>query len=245
MTDRIPVTVVMVPYNNEDKALVRLRRDLLPALAYLDAELIVIDNSAERSFRLVDGVNAAGGRYCWQQGRNLMYGPAMNLAVELATKPYVLYLCTEHGYARDPTWPLDLLKPLVDDYAGKIAMTGCIRSSGPPTNLGFPADLPEIHVQGGVFAARRDVLRAFPYPTEVYPHLGSDVYECFQLMAAGFQLVDVPTIRSEWRKAVWRKLPGARSWKYVHGEKVFSWSWARTETKALRAWSLISRSSRA
>jgi hypothetical protein len=162
----------------------------------------------------------------------------MNFAVELATKPYVLYLCTEHGYARDPTWPLDLLKPLVDDDAGKIAMTGCIRPSGPPTNLGFPADLPEVHVQGGVFAARRDVLRTFPYPTE-YPHLWSDVYVCFQLMAAGFQLVDVPTIRSVWRQAVWPKLPGARSWKYVHGEKLFSWSWARTETKALRAWSLI------
>jgi GT2 family glycosyltransferase len=241
MTDRIPVTVVIVPYNNEDKALVRLRRDLLPALAHVDAELIVIDNSAERSLRLADAVDGAGGRYCWQEGRNLMYGPAMNLAVELATKPYVLYLCSEHGYARDSTWAVDLLKPLVDDDSGKIAMTGCIRASGPPSDLGFPADLPEIHVQGGVFAARRDVLRAFPYPAEVYTHLGSDMYVCFQLMAAGFDLVDVPTIRSVWREAAWRAAFGLGSWKYVHSEKLFSLSRARMTRMALRAWSLTSR----
>jgi hypothetical protein len=212
----IRVSAVMIPYNNEENSLTRLLRDLMPALwrPEIDAEVIVVDNSAERSDRLAAVVTGAGigGRYRWQEGRNLMYGPAMNIAVELANHPYLLYVCSEHGRSLDHTWALDLLEPLIEDQTGRVAMTGTLQSAGPPTDKGFPDSLPDVHVQGGVFAARRDVLRAFPYPSGEYAQWGSDLYESFQLMHAGFRLVDVPTVRS-----VWRTDPGEGSWKYVHG----------------------------
>jgi hypothetical protein len=214
----IPVTAIMIAHNNEDKALVRLQRDLLPALAPLDAELVVIDNSDTTSMQLADAlvtaeVEGVQTRYQWQLGNNLMYGPAMNLAVKLATRPYLLYVCTNHGFARDPTWAYELLLPIVEDDTRLVAMTGCLQPAGAPESHGFPADLPSVHVQGGVFAARRDVLRAFPYPDGEYAHWGADVHECFALMHAGFKLIDVPAVRSVWRQAA-----GNGHWKFVHDD---------------------------
>jgi GT2 family glycosyltransferase len=216
----IGVTAVMIAYNNEDNCLLRLHRDLLPALKKLDAELIVIDNSDTTSQRLADAlitaeVDQIKTRYQWQLGNNLMYGPALNRAVTLATRPYLLYVCGNHGQSHDPSWATDLLAPLVDDMTRTVAMTGSIQDAGPAQQLGFSPDVPEIHIQGGVFAARTEVLRAFPYPEDRYQHDGADLFMCFQLMAAGFRLVDVPTIRS-----VWWEEPGEGPWKYVHEGRI-------------------------
>jgi GT2 family glycosyltransferase len=214
----IGVTAIMIAYNNEETALTRLHRDLLPALKGLDAELIVIDNSETTSVQLADAlitaeIDGIRTRYQWQLGNNLWYGPAMNAAINLASRPYLLYVCTNHGFSRDPSWAMDLLTPLVQDDTRTVAMTGCLQAAGPPEAHGFPATLPQIHVQGGVFAARRDVLRAFPYPDGEYAHWGADIHVCFTLMNAGFTLVDVPTVRSVWRTAA-----GDDEWKYVHEE---------------------------
>jgi hypothetical protein len=216
--ERVAVSAVMVVHNNEAGSLTRFLRDLLPALwllrPILDAELIVVDNSAARLDRLANAVmdnGAFAAHYCWQGGQNLMYGPSLNLAVSLARHPYLLYACANHGRSFDPTWPLDLLQPLIDDGAGTVAMAGSLQASGPPLNLGFPAALPAVHVQGGVFAARSEILRAHPYPDGRYAHWGADVYESFQLMKAGLRLADVPMVKS-----VWRAAPGDGTWKYVH-----------------------------
>jgi GT2 family glycosyltransferase len=205
----IGVTAVMVAYNNEERAALRLKRDLLPALRYTDAEVIVIDNSRCRSHRLEYAVQRAGGRYRWQRGANLRYSRAMNLAVSLATKPNLLYVCTEHGRSYDHTWALDLLAPLADE---SVAMTGTLYDSGPPGEHGFPDDLWNYHVQGGVFAARTAVMAANPYPDGDYAHYGSDIYLCFQLVQKGLRLVDVPTVRSVW----WKADLSEGEWKYVH-----------------------------
>jgi hypothetical protein len=216
--ERIAVSAVMVVHNNEEGSLTRFLRDLLPALCLLrpvlDAELIVIDNSLACLDRLADAVldnGAFDADYRWQGGQNLMYGPSLNLAVRLARHPFLLYACANHGQSFDPTWPWDLLQPLIDDGTGKVAMTVSLQASCAPANLGFSACLPAVHVQGGLFAARSELLRAHPYPDGRYAHWGSDVYQSFQLMEGGFRLADVPTVKS-----VWRADPGDGAWKYVH-----------------------------
>jgi hypothetical protein len=207
------VTAVMIAYHNEQESLVRLQRDLLPALRdRVEYELVVIDNSAEFSPELADAVSCGKGRYCWQQGENLMYGASLNLAVSLATHPYLLYVCSNHGQSYDDTWALDLLRPLVTDALGDVAMTGTLQHSGSPTGTGFPEGLPPYHIQGGLFAARTSALAAHPYPNGEYAHWGSDIYQCFQLVASGLRLVEVPTVRSVWRESDL----GEGAWKYVH-----------------------------
>jgi hypothetical protein len=206
------VTAVVIPYQDVRGALGRINR-LVEALRHckLKAEIIAIDNSPRRSWQLAAAVEDNGsfpGRYRWQGGRNLCYGPAMNQAVMLAQYPHLLYVCANHGRCIDPSWPLDLLVPLDRDM---VAMTGSLQDSGPPENLGFPPELPPLHIQGGVFAARTELLRRHPYPTGKYAHYGSDIYLSLRLVQAGWQLVDVPTIQS-----VWRRTAGDGDWKYVH-----------------------------
>jgi hypothetical protein len=215
---KVGVTAVMIAHNEEERSLTRFLRDLLPSLwllrPVLDAEIVVIDNSEVRSDRFANAVLDNGGftaSYCWNEGRNLMYGPSLNVATGIATRPFLLYVCSTHGHMYDPTWAWDLLTTLVDDPRGDIAMCGTLAASGPPGAMGFPESLSPVHVQGGLFGARTDVLRAHLYAEGDYAHWGSDVYQSFQLMAAGYRLVNVPSIRSVWRSAI-----EGRHWKYVH-----------------------------
>jgi GT2 family glycosyltransferase len=90
-------------------------------------------------------------------------------------------------------------------------MTGSLTYSGAPSMQGFPDDLLDQHVQGGVFAARTAVLREHPYDEGEYRHWGADVNLCFRLSAAGHTLADVPSIKS-----VWREDAGQGDWKYLH-----------------------------
>lgn len=214
------VTAVMVAYHNEEQALTRLFRDLLPSLLLyrpvLDAELIVVDNSTQPLPRLAEAVRDNGtlpAKYLWSEGRNLYYGPALNRAVQAAAHPYLLYVCASHGRMLDPTWLWDLLVPLLNDASGRVALTGTHYASGPPSKLGFPDSLPRIHIQGGLFAGRTEVLAKNPYPDGEYAHWCSDIYQSFQLLQQGYQLVDVPTVRSVWREKV-----TDGHYKFVHDE---------------------------
>src|SRR5689334_12889898 len=110
-------TIVLVPYNNPERALRRLHRDIVPSLAYHASwrfELLVIDNSTQR----LDGLAGAVGKlawpsqYLWHEGKNLLYGPALNLAANLAEHPFLVYVCTNHGRMVDPAWLEDLVRPL-------------------------------------------------------------------------------------------------------------------------------------
>lgn len=217
MGSRVAVTAVVIAHNNEAEGIVRIVRDVLPSLRHLapliDAELVVVDNSEVSSARLAEVVRRNGdlaGEYVWNGGDNLLYGPSLNLAAGVASSPFLLYACSRHGLMHDPTWAWDLLAPLRDESAA-VAMTGSLRPSGSPTAMGFAGGLAPVHVQGGVFAARTAAIRDNPYPGGDYAHWGSDVYQSFQLMQAGYRLMDVPTVNSVWRSSC---QPG--SWKYVH-----------------------------
>lgn len=214
------VTAVMVAYHNEERALTRLLRDLLPSLQLLrpvlDAELVVVDNSEQPQPRLAEAVRDNGafaGKYLWNEGSNLYYGPSLNLAVRAASHPFLLYVCASHGRMEDPTWVWDLLAPLLEDTRGEVALTGSHYPSGPPSKLGFPDSLPRIHIQGGVFAARTAVLASHPYPDGEYAHWSSDIYQSLRLLQRGYRLVDVPTIKSVWRTRV-----RGGGYKFIHDE---------------------------
>ena len=140
-----------------------------------------------------------------------MYGPAINLAVTMATHPYLIYVCSNHGRMYDVTWMEDLINPLIQQK--EIAMTGSMYPSGSPQEMGFPTSLPAFHIQGGIFAARTEALAMHPYTTdERWVHWGSDIHQCFQLMTDGYTIHHVETINSVWRQSV----EAPERWKFVH-----------------------------
>ncbi len=207
-------TIVLIPHNDVERACRRLSRDIVPSLRHYEDwrfELVIIDNSERRMDQLADAVAGLPwpSRYIWHDGVNLFYGPALNAAANLAEHPVLLYACANHGRMIDPGWIEDLARPFWEDE--RVAMTGHPYGSGPPAALGFPATLEPFHIQGGVLGLRTDVIRRFPYPEGQYAHWGSDVWQSFRLMEAGFVLRHVPSVISVWRA---KAPPGP--WKYIH-----------------------------
>jgi len=208
------VTLILIPHNNQDRLNRRLQRDLLPTIAahpHWRFQLVTVDNSdADRrpSYSL-EGYDVQHNSY-WP-GSNIMYGPAMNIAIRASECPYIVYVCSNHGRMYDPTWIDDLITPMEEDQS--VAMTGSSYPSCRPEDMGFPRHLPSFHIQGGLFAARTEIMLAHPYTQdERWVHWGSDIHQSYCLLYAGFQLRDVHSVKSVWRQCV--EMP--ERWKYVH-----------------------------
>ena len=213
--NELGVTIILIPHNNSDRFKTRMHRDVLPTIQahpLWKFQLIFIDNSDADKKPEYDFPEEKNIQYIniWP-GDNIMYGPAMNMAVEKTIYPYLVYVCSNHGHMYDSTWIDDLVNPIVQN--SNIAMTGSLYPSCHPSVMGFPSHLPHQHVQGGVFAARTETLVTYPYTADQrWKHWGSDIFQCYQLLSAGFKIHNVNTIISVWRKCV--DFP--ENWKYVH-----------------------------
>lgn len=214
--NRIGVSFILIPYNNGEKFRTRLERDLLPTIhahPTWDFQFIIVDNSDEdqRACCRFFEDNELKHYMLWP-GTNLMYGPAMNLALKACEYSYITYVCSNHGRMYNPTWIDDLINPMIEDE--KIAMTGSHYASGcGAEHFGFAPHLPRIHIQGGIFGARTSIMKAYPYSSDRnWVHGASDIYQSYQLLNAGFILKDVPTIKSVWQQ----NLPSPQRWKFVH-----------------------------
>jgi hypothetical protein len=208
-------TVVLIPHNDVERACRRVSRDVVPSLRHYPNwrfELIIVDNSVRRLDALANLVAGLPwpSRYVWNDGHNLCYGPALNIAARLAAHPILLYLCANHGRMIDPGWVEDLARPFWQDE--QVAMTGHpYPTSALPSRFGFLDSLEPFHIQGGIVGMRTDVIKRFPYDEGLYKHGCSDIWQSFRLMQEGFVLRPVSTVISVWRA----KAPAGR-WKYIH-----------------------------
>lgn len=230
---------ILIAFNNPEQTRTRWERDMLPAMEEVERSLgfsfrvTCVDNSVARS----DSLGALFGvDYHWRRGENTMYGPAINYAVRRDGAPacaFTLYACSKHGRAFDPSWVCDLLAPMIADPA--VGVTGCLWGSNSPEGVAhdikrdWPKDgryrfvdgrgdgyVPQ-HVQGGVFAARTEVLLRCPYHEDC-PHLFTDHTLTWDAMNAGYKCVDVPSVRSIWRDR-WRNKYGMEGIKFLHDEE--------------------------
>jgi len=211
----IGVSIVIIPHNNQKRVQIRLERDIFPTIQshpHWKFQMIIIDNSDQENNLALNALNEENISliYLWPE-TNLMYGPAMNLALTVCCYPYVVYLCTNHGHMYDTSWIDDLISVLINNP--NVAMSGSFYNSCNPETMGFPSYLPSYHIQGGIFAARTEIMKKIPYTTDQrWIHWGSDIYQSFQLLNAGFLLHEVSTIKSVWRECV----NSPEKWKYVH-----------------------------
>ncbi len=211
----IGISIVLIPHNNQNKFHIRLERDIIPTIKAHPEwkfQIIIVDNSDYPNQILLNTLHELNitPLYLWP-GKNIMYGPAMNLALSAYTYPYMVYLCSNHGRMYDPTWIDDLITPITENP--KVAMSGSYYGSCHPAAMGFSSSLPPIHIQGGIFAARTETMKKYPYTTDQrWVHGGSDVYQCYQLLNAGFLLHEVTTIKSVWQQCI----NSPENLKYVH-----------------------------
>jgi hypothetical protein len=194
------VTFALVPYRNTARAIERVEAILRPTVEAhpgLEYELLVSDNSPRPDPALAAHLAASGLRfgYEWNGGRNLFYGGALNRLARWARYERLVYVCSNHGTMTDPTWLDDLLGALVSPGA---AIAGSVR---PCFYRCFGEEGEGIHVQGGLFAAKTELLHRHPY-REPYLHRYSDIWLSRELLRAGHTLVDVATVGSEWANPV-------------------------------------------
>lgn len=230
MNDQPRIHCVLICFNNPEQTLLRWNRDVRAAVRHVtvDHHVTVVDNSAEHSPLLK---KYFGPDYLWQEGRNLMYGPSLNLAVaRYPDDEFVLYVCTKHGKAFDITWVRDMIEPM--QRWPEYGMTGHLMGSNSPEGVahdGGPGcewvkdtyrwvnpdgtgDVKQ-HVQGGVFAARTQLMLEHPYPAQ-YPHNYTDHLLTWAILKAGHKVYDVQTIKSVWRDSVHH----THGLKFIHAE---------------------------
>jgi len=218
LPNSLSVSLILVPYNEPSRFWDRIEKVVAPTIKAHENwrfEVIIVDNSDEQKLEMGNMkqfLDTENVHIKWlSPGKNLMYGPAINLAVQHASNPYLVYLCANHGKLYQTDWIDDLLFPLYQKDG--IGMTGSFYPSSSPEDAGFSETLPQVHIQGGVFAAKTSTLKPHPYPEdEKWKHWGSDIYQSFQLMEGGLALEDIPTIKSVWREIV----EAPERWKYIH-----------------------------
>jgi hypothetical protein len=103
-----------------------------------------------------------------------------------------------------------MLAPLEDP---KIGAAGCVLPCELNRVAETPADIiePQIHVQGGLWSARIDVLGDIGF-SHRFPFEFCDVDLSRRLIAAGYELASVPTVVSVPEGAI----PDPERYKYVH-----------------------------
>lgn len=203
-----PFSWILISFENDERLFRALEHVVAPTLrawerrgSPLDVEILIVDNSpdspghasfVERLERTWREAVLAPTKFL-AAPRNLSYAGAINAAVRHASRDFVVYTCSNHCTYHSENWIEGLLEPFA--LHPDIAMTGSLFSSPPARLFGLPPVAP-IHVQGGIFAARTDLLAVLPYDELNDPHLHSDIRQSYRITAAGHELYPARSVRS-------------------------------------------------
>ncbi len=185
-------------------------------LAALDAcglagELLIVDNSPSPTVPALElAARDERVRVLWNDGYNLYIAGALQRVLRVARGRILIYFCASHGLVRDPTWLADLIAPLADPEVG---LAGSVYPCEFKCVAAVPEDIiePELHVQGGVWSARTDLLREIGI-SHRFPFEFCDVDLSRRILAAGYRLASIPTVVS----VAGGIIPDPERYKYVH-----------------------------
>jgi GT2 family glycosyltransferase len=177
----------------------------------LAGELLIVDNSPTPTVPALElAAREERVRLLWNDGYNLYIAGALTRVLREARGTKMAYFCASHGLVHDPTWLADMLAPLED---AEVGATGCVLPCEFNRVAACPADIiePQLHVQGGFWSARIEVLREIGFGHR-FPFEFCDVDLSRRLIAGGYRLANVPTIVSVPDGTI----PDPERFKYVH-----------------------------
>lgn len=180
-------------------------RNALPS----DGELIIIDNSPKPHVDLERSLIDKQQIYVWNQGYNELYGGGINRAVQLARGDAIVYFSCKRGMLNNPAFVDDLIAALTHK---KIGIAGNVRPCSFACIARVEADIfnPQVHVQGGLWGAKREVLLKYPYDSRFW-QVYSDVWLSWKLVKEGYRLANVGTVAA----LPIGKVPDPEKYKYV------------------------------
>ena len=190
-------TVCLIPFKNNTRF-----RKILSEVLRVTKNIIVIDNNRESIFK--QECNKHTYRFNGNKGG---LAGATNMAVSLCETEYFVYLCSNHIHIYDDTW-LDYLVTQMDEMPEAVMGGDLTPYKG------------RHHIQGGIFIARTQFLKDYPYDAEHYPFSYMDVFMSDKIVKLGFKLGEIGGIRSTLSK--WNKFSEIRNaqnerFKIVHG----------------------------
>jgi hypothetical protein len=126
-------------------------------------------------------------------GYNAFYGPSIKIASSRISSDILVYVSSTRATMYDQSWISDIVRPLSDERCG---MSGCLQPCEYNRIARYPTDIfePQVHIQGGVFAIRNEVMKSVDYGK--FPQVFSDVYLSWSLIRRGYYLQDVKSIRA-------------------------------------------------
>lgn len=204
------VTVVCVLCEQRGPAVMQRLDDVMKTIEALPVsifgKMIVIDNSGTS----IDMPYNPSREYYWNRGYNLSLGGALNQALMLTTTDAIAYVCERHGGMNSTDWLTDILTPLENENVG---MSGSVQPCDFSKVAQSSDDIiePQIHIQGGIWAARASTLRHFGFGYR-FPMVFADVDISRRMLAAGFELADVPTVAA----VASGRIENREQFKYVH-----------------------------
>lgn len=147
--------------------------------------------SSEQSSTVYRDVCSEIGATYVKKDFNTYYGGGINIAMEYVKTPAVIYLSARRARIHRPEWIGELLRPI--RLSSSVGMSGCIQPANISIVTGNTRGLEDHHVQGAIWAARSDVIRAVPYGRE-FPQVYSDVAQAVNLQRAGYILASADGI---------------------------------------------------
>jgi hypothetical protein len=196
----VSVSLITLVYSDEDRDDERAMRTIEEVRHCDDCdELLVVDNSPQRQVAYAELCSKIDARYIWNQGYNLHYTGGIEEGIRYASCEAVVYFSSKRGRVYSRRWITAITSPLV---LPEVGMAGCLQGMEgaerwfpllPHEQCQWPPG--HVHVQGAVWAARRQVMQENRYSTR-WPHVYSDIWIACKLYGSGYQLVDVPFIKA-------------------------------------------------
>ncbi|MBN2493226.1 MAG: glycosyltransferase [Deltaproteobacteria bacterium] len=205
--------IVIVAYENLPELQEVIRR--VYAYTGMPFHLIVVDNhsGAEVVAYLRELESRLGNMTFLPLDRNVMVGPAINMAIRRGSSPYCIYLCAKEGFVMQSNWDqrmVDFMEqhPEVGLAGHRVYSPSYYDGAGYENRhplfekfrrKDFARDNPArlfTHVQGGLFILRRKMFEEIGGFSEQVPHTGTDVEYSYYAESCGWELGDIPGILS-------------------------------------------------
>ncbi|MEQ8857247.1 MAG: glycosyltransferase [Pseudomonadales bacterium] len=176
--------------------------------------LTVVDNASDQDFwdGLVELCRGRSDVRLLRQRRNLLCGPATNVALRAGREEYLIYVCSKEGFVKDHGWERSLLSYMRSNP--EVPMAGHLSVL---PRFAYGRELPEHpdfsrfrggayalenpdrlfrHVQGGVFIADRKALQSVGGYNDLVPQANMDVEMSYWMEANGYRLGEIAEVAS-------------------------------------------------
>jgi glycosyltransferase involved in cell wall biosynthesis len=217
-SDNNSLDIIIVSWNNLPELQEVIRR--IQQYTLLHYNLIICDNNSEKKVKdyLLNLEKNHDNVKVYLNPDNVMVGPGSNIAIEMGTAEYIIYVCGKEGFTFDYQWESTFIDYMDENQKVGLGGTLCYSPSyltgkSYPSgvalfdkfrNKHFATENPERifkHVQGGFFIIRRKMYEQIGGFSEAVKHQYTDVEYSYYAESCGWELGSINGMISLYNKS--------------------------------------------